>query len=348
MNLPLAEIGFDDFFAEAWAREGFGPGLEPARIASALRGAYLLWTAAGPIEAPAKPKLIRRVETRPCTGDWVALSRSPPTVEHLLPRRTCVIRKAPGAQTADQALGANVDTLFLVQGLDRDFNVRRLERYLAVARDSGARPVVVLNKADLCEDLGARVAESMAVAGDAAVLTVSAATGAGMDQIRSLLTPGRTAALIGSSGVGKSALTNRLLGGEVREVGAVRDSDGRGRHTTVGRELIRAPEGWLMMDLPGIREVQPTAEEGVEQTFADVEDAIARCRFANCSHEREPGCAVRDALASGALAPGRWSNYLRMKQELGILAARRDERHAGAAKQAMRRLHKGPRKGSHR
>ncbi|MCB1018821.1 MAG: GTPase RsgA, partial [Acidobacteria bacterium] len=251
--MSLIDIGWTERLEQAWRADYAGEGLEPARIASSLRGAFVLWTAEGEVEAPCRPKLIRRAESKPCTGDWVVLRSHPAVVEAVLPRSSRVARKAPGAQTVEQVLGANVDVLFLVTGLDRDFNVRRLERYLAIARESGARPVVVLNKADISPDLEASLKAVDEVAGDALVLHVSAKTGAGVDGMLELLEPGRTAALIGSSGVGKSALTNRLLGYELRAVGELRASDQKGQHTTVGRELLRAPQGWLLMDLPGIR-----------------------------------------------------------------------------------------------
>ena len=342
--MRLEQIGWTQALAEIWESEYAAPGLEPARIASSLRGAFILWTAQGEVEAPARPKLIRRSESKPCTGDWVVLRSNPPVVEAVLPRSSRVARKAPGAQTAEQTLGANVDVLFLVTGLDRDFNIRRLERYLAIARDSGARPVVVLNKVDISDDLEANLAKVRKVAGDALVLHVSAKTGEGVDGMLSLLEPGKTAALIGSSGVGKSALTNRLLGFELREVGDLRESDQRGKHTTVGRELLQAPAGWLLMDLPGIREVQPIADAGIEETFADVEELMKSCRFRDCSHGKEPGCGVQAALESGALDRARYANYLRMQQELDVLQRKQDDRQGGSAKQEMRRIHKEQRR----
>lgn len=336
----LAEIGWNDFFEQAWERDFAGSGLIPARIASSLRGAFVLWTENdGDIEAPARPKLVRNPATKVCTGDWVALRLQPPVVEDVLPRRTKVARKASGSDTVEQVLGANVDVLFLVQGLDRDFNIRRLERYMTIAWDSGAQPVVVLNKADLCNDLDARMAEANEVAGGAPVIPTSAASGEGVDALLAFLTPGKTAALIGSSGVGKSKLTNRLAGGAVRDVGAVREADGRGRHTTVGRELIRTPQGWLLMDLPGIREVQPSGGSGVEQTFPDVEELIAQCRFSNCSHGSEPGCAIQEALETGALERSRYENYGKVQAELAVLEQKKDARLQGEAKRQMRKIH---------
>ena len=344
--MTLESIGWDDRFEAIWQADFAAPGLEPARIASSLRGAFILWTARGDVEAPARPKLIRRAESKPCTGDWVALRTDPPVVEAVLPRKTRVARKASGAQTVEQVLGANVDVLFLVTGLDRDFNIRRVERYLSIARESGARPVIVLNKADICPELDRRLAEIAEIAGDTLTLNVSAKTGEGVDAMLELLEPGKTAALIGSSGVGKSALTNRLLGHELREVGDLRESDQRGRHTTVGRELLRAPAGWLLMDLPGIREVQPIADAGIEETFSDIEELMAQCRFRDCSHSGEPGCALQEALDSGALDRARYANYRQMQEEVAILERMQSARAAGEAKKEMRRIHKERRRTS--
>ena len=342
----LAEIGWDSFFQQAWDELFADSGLTPARISSSLRGAFILWTADGEVEAPARPKLFRRAGSKLCTGDWVALRTDPLVVEAGLPRKTKVARKAPGTETVEQVLGANVDVLFLVQGLDRDFNVRRIERYMTIAWDSGAQPVIVLNKADLCNDIAARVAEATEAGKGAPVVPVCALTGQGVDELLSYLTPGKTAALIGSSGVGKSELTNRLAGGDIREVGAVREADGRGRHTTVGRELIQTPQGWLLMDLPGIREVQPSSEGGVEQTFPEVEALIAQCKFSNCSHKNEPGCAIRAGLASGELERSRYENYCKVQRDLAVLSQKKDDRQAGEAKQQMRKIHHGKRGGS--
>lgn len=342
--MNLRDIGWDDRLEAVWQAQYAGRGMEPGRIASSLRGAFILWTEHGEVEAPARPKLIRRAESKPCTGDWVALRTDPPVVEAVLPRKTRVARKASGAQTVEQVLGANVDVLFLVTGLDRDFNIRRVERYLAIARESGARPVIVLNKADICPELDERLAEIRGIAGEAPILGVSAMTGEGVGKMLELLEAGKTAALIGSSGVGKSALTNRLLGFELREVGALRESDQKGQHTTVGRELLRAPDGWLLMDLPGIREVQPMADAGMQETFADVEELMTQCRFRDCTHGSEPGCALRAALESGALDRARYTNYQRMQGEISIIERMKDARAAGAAKQEMRRIHKEQRR----
>ena len=342
--MRLEDIGWKPFFRERWQKDFADSGLVPGRIASTHRGFYTVWTEQGPVEAPARGKLIRDVATRPVTGDWVALELSPPAVQRVLTRRTAVVRKAPGEETVQQVLGANIDTLFLVTGLDRDFNLRRVERFLLIANQSGARPVVVLNKSDVTDEAAALLEKTREVAAGAPVLLTSALEGQGIEQLEEFLGAGDTAAFIGSSGVGKSHLTNRLLGNEVRAVGAVKESDGRGRHTTVGRDLVIAPAGWLLMDLPGIREVQAWTDEGVEDTFADVDAVIEQCRFRDCSHQSEPGCAVREALEDGALSRERYANYRRMRQELQQLAERRDRRAALDEQRELRRVQQAQRR----
>lgn len=343
VDLDLKAIGWGEPFVSAFApyqERGFSAG----RVAATMRGSYLLWTEQGEVEAPARRKILRSADTKPCAGDWAAFRGEPALIEAILPRRSKLSRKAAGEVTAEQVLAANIDVLFIVAGLDRDYNPRRLERYMAIAWDSGARPVIVLNKADLREDAEELMRRTQEVAGGAEILTTSAATGQGVEAMRALLKPGATAALIGSSGVGKSALTNSLLGCERREVGAVREADGRGRHTTVGRELVLAPEGWVLLDLPGIREVQPWSEAGVEEAFDDIEALIRACRFSDCRHETEPGCAVREAMESGGLDEARYANYCKVQQEAAALGRRKSELAAMENKKNLRRIQKAFRK----
>lgn len=324
--MTLQALGWNDFTEQAWQAKFSSANLTPGRVFGTHRGFYSVWTEAGDVEAPARGKLIRNPETRPVTGDWVALESNPPTVRDVLPRRTQVVRKAPGEETVSQVLGANIDTIFIVAGLDRDFNPRRIERFLVIAFESGAEPVVILNKADVCPEAAERVREVEAIANGAPVLLTSALQQDGIDQVRGMLKPGDTAGFMGSSGVGKSHLINCLLGAEEREIGAVRDSDGRGRHTTVGRDLLMSDDGWLLMDLPGVRAVEPWSQSGVEQSFADVEAIIERCRFRDCSHSSEPGCAVAVALESGALDQERYDNYCKVQADLKKLSKRQEEK----------------------
>jgi ribosome biogenesis GTPase / thiamine phosphate phosphatase len=324
--MKLQDLGWNDFSAQAW-QENFSSGnLIPGRVFGTHRGFYTVWTESGKVEAPARGKLIRNPETRPVTGDWVAIESNPPTVRDVLPRRTSVVRKAPGEETVSQVLGANIDKIFIVAGLDRDFNPRRIERFLVIAFESGAEPVVVLNKSDVCPDAAQRVREIEAIARGARVMLTSALQQEGIDPLRGLLHPGDTAGFMGSSGVGKSQLINCLLGTDERNVGAIRESDGRGRHTTVGRDLLLAKDGWLLMDLPGVRAVEPWSQSGVDQTFADVEALVGQCRFRDCSHTSEPGCAIVAALESGTLDQQRYNNYRKLQADLKKLGQRQEEK----------------------
>jgi ribosome biogenesis GTPase len=279
-------------------------------------------------------------------GDWVALSprwdEGKATIHALLPRKTKFSRRAvlsggmpeTGGRTDEQVLAANVDTVFLVSGLDRDFNVRRIERYLAVAWDSGAAPVIILNKADLCEKLAAKLQEVEAVAIGVPIHPVSATENQGLETLQTYLGAGKTVVFLGSSGVGKSTIINCLLGSERQKVHAVREDDSRGRHTTAHRELIVLPEGGMVIDTPGLREIELWSnEEGLEKIFGDIEQLAASCRFRDCRHQGEPGCAIRQALDDGSLDAGRYDNYLKLQRELKHLALRQEK---GAQRRAER------------
>jgi len=279
----------------------------------------------------------------PATGDWVAVN--PPqtgqsgSIQALLPRKSAFSRKVAGRATQEQVVAANVDTVFLMSGLDHDFNLRRIERYLIMAWESGARPVVILNKVDLCEDPDQLVGEVEAIAPGVPVHAVSSKWEQGLDVVRSYLREGETIALLGSSGVGKSTLINRLIGEERLRTQEVRENDQRGRHTTTHRELIILPEGGLLMDTPGMRELQLwEADEGTDQSFADVEELEAQCRFPNCQHGTEPGCAVQLAIEEGRIEPGRVDNYLKIQRELDHLAERQSVQAQLATKQRTRVL----------
>ena len=258
----------------------------------------------------------------PAVGDWVALELPPGTgkalMQAVLPRRSSFSR---GAGDGEQVIAANVDTLFLVTGLDDNYNVRRIERYVTLAWNSGANPVVILSKADLCPDFGERVAEVEASAMGVPVHAVAAPDGMGTDALEQYLEPGSTAAFVGSSGVGKSTLVNCLVGTRHMSTSQVRDHDSRGRHTTTHRELIRLPAGGLLIDTPGLRELGMWGtDQGLAETFADVEALIPNCRFADCQHQTEPGCAVQDAIGRGELDPGRLANYHKLRREFARVA----------------------------
>jgi ribosome biogenesis GTPase len=257
-------------------------------------------------------------------------------VAHRFSRRTCLARKAAGKRTEAQALAANVDTVMVVTSLNADFNPRRLERYLEVAIEGGARPIFVLSKVDLCDDPARFVETACAIAPAAPVIPVSALAGAGIDAVRAEIGPGVTAALVGSSGVGKSTLVNALLGGVAARTGEIRAGDERGRHTTSHRELFLLPGGGLLVDTPGLRELSPWGLDEGPSGFADVEALAERCRFRDCQHEGEPGCAVAEALAEGRLSEGRLLGFQKLLAEGRHLRERQDAQARAARKRQFR------------
>ena len=332
MQQELEALGWSPFFAEAF--EPYEPeGLIPGRVAVQERGAVVLFTIAGTVQA----------RGHAVAGDWVAFDEERGAIRAVLPRRTRFSRKEPWL-TEEQVVAANVDTAFLVTDCGRDFKPRRLERYLTATWDSGADPVIVLAKSDLAEDVPETVAAAEAVAFGVPVHAVSSVTGEGLDALDPYLAPGRTVALLGSSGVGKSTLANRLLGEEVLATGDVR-RDGRGRHTTTHRELVQLPGGALLLDTPGMRELQLWADESaLEETFGDVAELAAQCRFSDCAHGSEPGCAVRAALADGRLPEVRWESYRKLQRELRSLAIKQDARLRSEARKERRRFARSRRK----
>ena len=340
----LTELGWDEALAEQFA-EHAAAGLQPGRVAVQHRGAYDVLTEDGELRCDVAGRLYEESSSGadlPAVGDWVAVLSRPDeqagTIQHVLPRRTKFSRKTAWQATEEQVVAANVDVVFIVTSANEELNLRRLERYLILARESGAEPVVLVTKSDLAKDVGAAVAAVASVAFDIPVHALSSKTGEGLEAVRARLGPGVTAALLGSSGVGKSTLVNRLVGEELLATREIRD-DGRGRHTTTRRELVQLPNGALVIDTPGMRELQLwVADEGLEEAFADVTSLFERCRFSDCSHESEPGCAVKEALADGSLAPERWESYLRLQAELEHLERRIDKRAAAEERRRWRSL----------
>jgi ribosome biogenesis GTPase len=298
----------------------------PGRVAAQHRGAYVVWSAEGELRARAAGRLFYEHEVGgavPAVGDWVGVA-PPATITGLLPRRSAFVRKRAGFGSDEQVLAANVDVALLLAGLDDDFSLRRLERYITTAWDSGAQPVVVLTKSDLCAAVADRVLEAESVAIGVPVLAVSNVTGLGVDAVDTYVQPGRTAVLLGSSGVGKSSLLNRLAGRELMRTAEVA-ADGTGRHTTTHRELLRLPSGGLVIDTPGLRELQ-LFEGDLSAAFSDVEELAADCRFRDCAHQREPGCAVLAAVDNGVLELDRLRSWRKLQRELASIAARADKR----------------------
>jgi ribosome biogenesis GTPase len=317
-----------------------------ARVLLSQRDQYKLLSEAGELDAEPAGVLWHKAPSRadmPVVGDWVAARAVAPgqaIVEAVLPRRTLFARRAAGRREDRQPIAANIDLVFLVCGLDGDFNLRRLERYLTLAAESGASPVVVLNKSDLCDDLPARLAETMRVASAVPILTIHTRTAEGIAPLRDWLAPGRTVALLGSSGVGKSSIVNCLAGEDRLRTAEVRESDSRGRHTTTHRELIVLPEGGLLIDTPGMRELQLWAgEDALEQVFDEIAVLAESCRFGDCSHRGEPGCAVQLALDNGTLAAERWQSYLKLRSEVRRHESMADPLLAAQQKRKLRNMH---------
>ena len=347
----LTRLGWSDENETAFAPHG-AAGLRPARVVMQSHGLYRLLSDLGEHTAERAGRLRHESAPvdHPAVGDWVAAELRPDgtgTIHAVLPRRSKFSRKeASGSsdRTREQVVAANVDTVFLVSALGRDLNPRRLERYLATAWESGAAPVIVLTKADLHPDHAADLADVEAVAFGVPVHATSAVNGEGLDALAPYLGVGRTVALLGSSGVGKSTLVNRLAGSDLLATREVR-ADERGRHTTTHRELVPLPGGALLLDTPGMRELQLwDASDGLDQAFADVAELTAQCRFSNCSHRTEPGCAVRAALADGRLPAERWESYEKLERELQALAVRQNARLRSEARKERRRFTRSTRK----
>lgn len=300
-------------------------GLVPARVAVEHRSAYVLHGPDGELRAELAGRL-RHADVWPAVGDWVAV-RDGSTIVDVMERHTVFSRKEPWLAAKEQILAANADTVLVTTALTAvDFKPRRLERYLATAWESGAQPAIVLTKVDLCDDVDGAVLEVEAIAFGVPIHAVNGLSGEGIEALRPYLEGNRTVALLGSSGVGKSTIVNHLAGGTVMPTAELGE-DGRGRHTTRHRELIPLPGGGIVLDTPGLRELQLwNVGAGLETTFEDVGSLAARCRFSDCGHKGEPGCAIRDALASGALSRERYESWLKLQRELERLERRVDAR----------------------
>ena len=342
----LVALGWDDAWARAFREHPMRADAVPARVVAQHRDRYVVDDGDGARSAVPAGRLRHEatsLDDLPAVGDWVAVSRAAESgavdaepegvgvVHAVLPRRTAFRRKTAGITTDVQVVAANVDLALLLTALPHDFNPRRLERYLTLAWESGAMPVVVLTKADLASDLAGALAEARAIAPGVDVVALSSTEGTGLDALQRILQPGRTAVLLGSSGVGKSTLANLLLGRERLKTNAVGD-DGKGRHTTTHRELFRLEGGALLVDTPGMRELQLwSADSGLATTFEDVESLARDCRFADCSHASEPGCAGIAAVTEGTLDAERLESWRALQRELAWLARRQDERLAAEA-----------------
>ena len=349
--MTLSSLGWNEFFASA-----FQPysdlGFVPARVALEHKHAYVLLSAFGELTATCTGKLLHDAVRRadlPAVGDWVIVRIRPgearADVHAVLPRRTKFSRAAVGGSGTEQILATNVDTVLLVTGLDQNFNLRRIERYLAVAWESRAQPVIVLNKSDLHADPAAAQQEVESIAIGAPVVAVTATDIAGIAPLQPWLEPGRTLALLGSSGVGKSTLINLILGETRQLTAAVSDAVGKGRHTTSHRELLIAPSGTLVIDTPGMRELQlwNITATTVDTTFADVAEIAGQCRFRDCTHREEPGCAIQAALTNGALDFDRWQSFQKLQREQAYAARKADPRLARESKSDWKKINRAMR-----
>ncbi len=362
MQLQLA--GWNEHWAQLFMQQSSaaeGKALQPARVLAQHRQSYSLWTASGEANAEVAGAFLYRAfaSDLPAVGDWVVMRQYSPAdlaiITGVLPRKTRFSRKASGLAAEQQVIAANIDLAFIVCGLDHDYNLRRLERYLVAARQSGAAAVIVLNKADLCDDVASRLAEVQAIAPETAVVAISATSANAAPTLARFIAPGQTSALIGSSGAGKSTIVNQLLGASVQPTQPTRAADSRGRHTTTHRELFFLPSGGLVLDNPGIRELQLWSEDfssallsfsprqappasAVDQAFPEIEALAARCAFRDCSHGSEPECAVQSGLASGEIDPARWRSYLKLRRELRHTAAQLDQNLRRTEKERWKKL----------
>lgn len=323
----LPELGWDTGRDTEFAP--FSETCHPARVARPDKGSYVVLTESGPGRAEVSGALRHAAADPtglPTVGDWVAVGAETGLIEAVLPRRTAFVRHGAASATVGQVLAANVDVVFVVVALATAPNLSRLERFLALAWESGAQPVVLLTKADLCDNLTGVLWDVGNAAPGCPVHAVSVVDGTGLDDVRGHVAPGRTVVLLGASGVGKSTLANALLGATHLATTAVR-SDSKGRHTTTHRELIPLPGGAVLIDTPGLRGLQLwDAAEGLDRTFAEVEALALNCRFTDCGHVTEPGCAILAALGDGTLDPRRWESYQKLQRELQHLARRQDAR----------------------
>ena len=323
LDSPLTQLGWNARLEAAFAPHR-PAGLVPARVAAEHKHFYTVFTVDSEVPAQVAGKLLHEttLAAMPKVGDWVALTlhaeqEVKATIHAVLPRATQICRKEAGRKDLVQVLAANIDVVFVVQGLDDNFNLRRLERFLVMVHEGGAQPVILLNKTDLCPQTAQRLADVKANLGETPVLAVCALTGTGVKSLWKWIRPGETVAFIGSSGVGKSTLINRLFGEEIQDTLPVRESDAKGRHSTTRRELLVLPRGGVVMDTPGTREFHLwLADTGLQDTVPEIEEIALRCHFSGCGHTVEKQCAVLGAVQAGELTADRYRNFLKLRGDL--------------------------------
>ena len=345
--MDLHVLGWNDFFQTHWNAHA-GKGLQPARVVEEQKEAYRVLGEFGEIAAEITGRFRHKAGDRsefPVVGDWVVVDATPSDgkgrVHEILPRRSKLSRKAAGARAVEQVLVSNVDVAFVVMSLNADLNPRRLERYLGTIWEGGALPVVLLSKADLCADRQSAAEGIEGRSPGVGIHMLSSRTGEGLNALEAYTRPGKTVVFLGSSGVGKSTLINRLLGSEEQKTLEIRDGDDRGRHATTYRRLFVLPGGGLLIDTPGMRELQLWGSDSeLEDTFDEIGELSVQCRFNNCGHDTEPGCAVLEAIARGTLAQDRLLNYRKLKREQQFLDRRRDQAVQAEQKKIWKQRHR--------
>ena len=354
--MNLEDLGWNDYFKTQFENFENTNELVPARITQEHKGLYMIINSEGEYLAEISGKMrytARGYADFPAVGDWILAKIFPQEnkgiIHAVLKRKTRFSRKAvlsggmPDSQgkTEEQVIASNINTVFIVNSMDSDFSLRRIERYMTSVYDSNMNPVIVLNKSDIVSDIDSYINQAESIAFGVPVIPVSGLTGDGIDNLRKFIHPGETIVFLGSSGVGKSTIINCLTGTDSQKVNEVREADRKGRHTTTTRELIMLPDGGILIDTPGMREFQPwKGEKDTGSAFEDIESFAQNCRFKDCSHESEPGCAVKEALSNGHLDPGRFKNYMQMKREARYLETRVEKRAELAEKKKWKEIAK--------